>query len=274
LPGVAGVNGCARLRQRLRRAVFAVLNFLKEAKTGCTNGGRPGPGTRTNKNTESLSVKKTKFKQTARISSAPPEEEPRERRLKRIFWILGVALGLIVLFAWVLGRSVPKPDSPETYSQGENSPDAVIEKFHLVSTVQGKKRWEMDASSARLYQNQKQAYADEIYAQYYKNEKRVSTLTADKAIINTDTNATEAQGHVELIVENGSKLETEQLNWNPETDEIKTDGRVHIYKGLDEITATGMTADTQLNNVRFMKDVHTKVRDTHEIVDFEKDKKL
>ena len=199
-----------------------------------------------------------------------PEEEPRSVRLRRYFWLLGAAIVVIGILALALLKSNPTPTSPETVSQGENSPDAVIEKFHLVSTVQGKKRWEFYADTARLYQNQKEAYSDNIYAQYYKKEKLTSTLTADHAVVNTETNATEAQGHVELIVENGSKLETEKLSWDPATDEVKTDGFVHVYKGMDEITAYGMSADTQLNNIRFTKDVRTKVRDSKELQDFSK----
>jgi len=203
-----------------------------------------------------------------------PEEESNGPRRKRMVWLLGGALGLICLLYWGLNQSRPKPTSPEVFSQGENSPDAVIEKFHLVSTVQGQKRWSMDADIARFYQNQKIAYADVIYAQYFKKDKLISTLTGDKATINTETNATQAEGHVELIVENGSKLETDKLNWEPDTDLIKTDSRVHVYKGTDDITAVGLVADTQLNNIRFMKDVHTQVRDTHEIETFENSKKF
>jgi LPS export ABC transporter protein LptC len=201
-----------------------------------------------------------------------PEEEPPTVRRKRYFWLLGIAVFLTGLLAVGLFKSKPKPTSPETISQGENSPDAVIEKFHLVSTVQGKKRWEFYSDVARLYQNQKQAYSDNIYAQYYKKDKLTSTLTADHAIVNTETNATEAEGHVELIVQNGSKLETEKLTWDPDTDLIKTEGWVHVFKGMDEINAVGMVADTQLNNIRFTKDVHTKVRDAKEIQNFSKPK--
>jgi LPS export ABC transporter protein LptC len=181
---------------------------------------------------------------------------------------------LIGLLTWLLARSSPKPSSPETFSQGENSPDAVVEKLHLVSTIQGRKRWVMDAESARMYQNQKQAYADQIFTQYFKKDKLVSTLTADKAIINTENNATVAEGHVELVTENGSKLVTDKLNWDPATDEIRTDNKVHVYKGTDDITAIGMVADTQLNNIRFMRDVHTQVRNTGEVEDYDKPKKF
>jgi len=193
---------------------------------------------------------------------------------KRSFWFLGIVLALTGLLVWLLLRSAPRPSSPEIFAQGENSPDAVVEKLHLVSTIRGQKRWIMDADSARMYQSQKQAYADQIFTQYFKKDKLVSTLTADKSIINTETNATVAEGHVELVTENGSKLLTDKLNWDPNTDEIRTDGKVHVYKGTDDITAIGMVADTQLNNIRFMRDVHTQVRNTNEVEDYDQPKKF
>ncbi len=199
------------------------------------------------------------------------DKTPR-RIPKRMLWLLAATVVVIVLLFTVRFKSQPAANSPETVSQDENSPDAVIEKYHLVSTVQGVKRWELYSDVARWYQSQRQAYADVVYAQYYKRDKLVSTLTADKAIINTETNATQAQGHVELITQNGSKLQTEKLDWNPDTDQIKTDGKVHVYKGGNDITAVGMSADTELNNIHFNKDVHTEVRDVNEIREFEKPK--
>ena len=226
----------------------------------------PAPGR------EKMTVKRKKKQDLPILEPIPtdPAETPRPRVLR----LMLIAILVIVLVYWMTLRSKPAPNSPETVSQGGDSPDAVIEKLHLVSTIRGEKRWEMNADSARLYQSQKQAYADTIFGQFYKKDKLVSTLTADKAIINTETNATQAQGHVELVTENGSKLETEKLNWDPVSDEIKTDARVHIFKGTDDITAIGLVADTQLNNIRFVKDVHTQVRDTSEIQDFSKNKKF
>jgi LPS export ABC transporter protein LptC len=202
------------------------------------------------------------------------DDKPLKALRGKYLWLFLVLTLVSGFLYWGNSESKPKTTSPEIFSQGESSPDAVIEKFHLVSTVQGQKRWTMDADSARFYQSQKEAYADVIYAQYFKRDKLISTLTSEKAIINTETNATQAVGHVELVVENGSKLETDKLNWDPATDLIRTDSRVHIYKGMDDITAIGLVADTQLDNIRFMRDVHTQVRDTREIENFDKSRKF
>jgi LPS export ABC transporter protein LptC len=197
---------------------------------------------------------------------------PTRKDSGRVVVLLGIlALSTLALF-FLREKSKPVPNSPETVAQDEDSPDAIIEKFHLVSTFKGVKRWELYSDMARLYQTQRLAYSDNIYAEYYKEDKVVSTLTSDKAIINTDTNATEAEGHVVLVVENGSRLDTDKLNWNPDTDEIKTDEKVHVLKGSDEITAIGMVADTELNNIHFNRDVHSKVRDVNDITDYKQTK--
>jgi LPS export ABC transporter protein LptC len=204
-------------------------------------------------------------------SSALLQPPPRQDH-GRVFILFGIlAVALAGLFFLREKTQLP-PDSPEAVAQEEDSPDATIEKFHLVSSFKGVKRWELYSDMARLYQTQKLAYSDNIYAQYYKDNKLVSTLTADKAIINTDTNATEADGHVVLITENKSQLDTDKLNWNPDTDEIKTDEKVHVLKGSNEITAVGMVADTELNNIQFSRDVHSKVRDVNDIEDYQKPK--
>ncbi len=190
---------------------------------------------------------------------------PKSRRALFVLVVLSVLAGGAY---FLLNRGKSQAPTVDAFTQSNNSPDAVIEKFHLISTVKGEKHWELYSDQAKLYQNQKNALAANIDAQYFKKGKIVSTLTADQAIINTETNATQAQGHVELVVENGSKLLTDKLDWDPDTDQIKTGEPVRIYKGGDEITAIGLTADTELNNVHFMKDVHTQVRDTHEIETF------
>ena len=212
------------------------------------------------------------------ISVVIPEDESlivvhsSRGNLGRFFFLLAILAGVGLALFFLRNKTQLAPNSPETVAEDENSPDATIEKFHLVSSFKGVKRWELYSDVARLYQTQKLAYADKVYAQYYKQQKLVSTLTSDTAIINTETNATEANGHVELIVENGSKLDTDKLSWNPDTDEIKTEERVHVLKGSDEISAIGMVADTELNNIRFSKDVHSKVRDVNDITDFQKPK--
>jgi len=204
-----------------------------------------------------------------------PLDKPRGGLFaRRRPWVLaGIALLLLAFAWWNMRSSVPDSDWGGL-PRGEDAPDATLEGFHLVSSTRGVKQWELYAQSARLYQQSREAYASQIYVEYFRNNRVISTLTADRGVINMQTNDTYAEGHVELIAENGAKLETSKLHWDSRTETIRTDSRVHIYKGLDDITAQGMTADAHLDNIRFVKDVHTRVRDASEIEKFDLKKRF
>lgn len=189
-------------------------------------------------------------------------------------WVLaGVAILLLGIAWWSLKTPVPVDDWGGV-PRGEDAPDASLEGFHLVSSTGGVKQWELYAQSARLYQKTREAYAEQIYVEYFRNNRVISTLTADRGVINMQTNDTRAEGHVELIAENGAKLETAQLHWDAKTETIRTESRVRIYKGLDDITAQGMVADARLDSIRFIKDVRTRVRDASEVEKFDVKKRF
>jgi lipopolysaccharide export system protein LptC len=176
-------------------------------------------------------------------------------------WVLA-ALALVLLWAaWLNTKPAPPEPGWVGLPQGEDAPDALLQGFRLISSTRGVKQWELYAQSAQLYQKKGQAFAEQINVEYYRNNRVISTLTADKGIINTLTNDTFVDGHVEL-------------KWDSKSEMITSDARVHIYKGLDDITAVGMVADARLDNVKFVRDVHTRVRDTREIERFDKRKRF
>jgi LPS export ABC transporter protein LptC len=217
-------------------------------------------------------VKRSTKKKLPKAVFDSPDQALVQVRFRKNAWILGAAVLVISILFLLVRHSTEKRQAFEDENPSAASPDATIEKFHLISTALAEKHWELYATSAKLYQNLKQADTDDIFAEYYKHNRMVSNLTADEAVINTETNATLVSGHVELITENGSKLETEKLAWDPDTDMIHTDEKVHVFKGSDDITAVGLVADTELNNVQFTKDVHTQVRDTNEVENFNRPK--
>jgi len=189
-------------------------------------------------------------------------------------WVLAIVALILLGVAWLNMKPAASNEEWGTIPYGEDAPDAYLEGFHLVSSVRGSKQWELYAQSAKMYQKNKEAYAEQIYVEYFRNGRIVSTLTADRGVINTQSNDTFAEGHVELITENGAKLETSKLQWDSKNQSIHTGERVHIYKGLDDITALGMSADARLDTIRFMKDVRTRVRDTKEIENFSHKKRF
>jgi LPS export ABC transporter protein LptC len=218
-----------------------------------------------------------KFQNKERASdnpSIPAGLIPRQSKKKNFLSNLGIVsiILIVIVVFFSIEKKNPKQVKWEKIPEGVEAPDAIITGFHLISSYEGHKEWDLIASTAKLFQHQKKAYANHIFAKYYKNGKVVSVLRADKGIINTTTNNTAVEGHVSLITENGTRLTTNYLQWVNSKQLIETNQFVHIIKGQNNITAIGMVSDANLDNIHFDKDVQTEIRNVKEIKNFDKSK--
>lgn len=199
----------------------------------------------------------------------PEAPEAASRRRRNLLLLAVLAAAALALFLG-LERTAPPPPSDYAAPRGENAPDALLEGVHLVTSADAERQWELHAKSARLYQQRDLAVAEGISVEYYRDGKVVSTLTAERGRVRLSKNDVTVEGNVELVAENGARLETEELSWSEEREEIRTDKPVRVQKGLDDVTAVGMVADPELRHVRFIRDVKTRVRDVKQVEDLEK----
>ncbi len=147
----------------------------------------------------------------------------------------------------------------------EKRPNAIIDGLKLVSTVRGEKGWEFLAERAELFHERKLIKAQIIKVYYYKDEKIVSTLTALRCRLNTDTNDTYASGKVKLVTEQGEMLYTEELRWLAKTEKIYSDKSVTVIRGNNVIYADGMSSDTNLEKVKFKGEVRMEIKDVEKV---------
>lgn len=80
-----------------------------------------------------------------------------------------------------------------------------------------------------------------------------SRLTAKYARINQQTGIAEARDSVVVINNEGAKLETEQLFWYREQDQIKTDKFVKITTRDEILFGEGMIANSGFNTYKIFK---------------------
>lgn len=145
---------------------------------------------------------------------------------------------------------------------GEERPNAELSGLTLRSTLMGRIQWIFSAEEAFLYENRRSVDADQIRIEYFKNEKKISDLTADKAVVDTETHHIVSTGNVILVaMETGEQLHCEILNWDAGREMIYTEAPVTVYKGKNVIRAVGLEADPELGEIVFMKDVHMDIRD-------------
>ncbi len=76
--------------------------------------------------------------------------------------------------------------------------------------------------------------------------KQVSELTARQAEIDEESGDMVAMGEVALVAANGTRLETDTLRWNRETDRIKGNGRMTLRRPDGEETGVGFEASSDL----------------------------
>lgn len=85
--------------------------------------------------------------------------------------------------------------------------------------------------------------------------KLVSSLISDSGLIRESTEDLHAYGHVVVITEDSSKLETDSLYFDPATNLIHTDEFVKITRGADTLTGWGLEADRQLRGLKILRGV-------------------
>lgn len=72
-------------------------------------------------------------------------------------------------------------------------------------------------------------------------------VIADSAIIRENTGKIDLFGHVVLVNSRQTRLKTDYLRWDSETDRMETEEYVDIKRGDDWVTGWGLEADGNLN---------------------------
>jgi len=96
---------------------------------------------------------------------------------------------------------------------------------------------------------------------YDKKGNHTSVLVADSGLIRERKQKLEALGNVVVTTDEGVKLETESLRWDPEGAKIVTDDFVTITKDKDVITGYGLEADQELKHFKIKKNVKGQIKE-------------
>ena len=162
-------------------------------------------------------------------------------------WACAVSYGVCLSFALVAGCTPSsEPSSSHTVSQ---APDQEAWGWNTVVTRNGRKRAEVAAGHFRKYDRTLTALLDSgVAVTFYDGYgmKQVSELTARQAEIDEESGDMVAMGEVALVAANGTRLETDTLRWNRETDRIKGNGRITLRRPDGEETGVGFEASSDL----------------------------
>ena len=166
----------------------------------------------------------------------------------------------LLLFFSACGKEESKSPAPQV-----NAPDQVMENSTITFSDKGINSAVIWAKYIEVYEKLDLKKAKQVRIDFYdKDGVHTSVLVADSGRIQERKHKFEALGHVVVTTDEGIKLSTQSLRWDPDINKIVTDDFDTITKSQNVITGYGLEADQQLKHIIIKKQVKGKITDISE----------
>jgi LPS export ABC transporter protein LptC len=173
---------------------------------------------------------------------------PSGRKLK-IFLLAVILIGVgIITAVYLINRTGSGGnDRPTVSLSGQAS--MAIGKIYQTATRDGIQEWNLEAQSAEFFKEKKEAHLKQLSVTFFMKDQRKVYLTADRGILNTDTNDIAVAGHV-IVKDDALRLETEKLNYDHQRRIIAAPVPVKITGDGLNLAAQSMVLDLNTSRAR------------------------
>lgn len=173
-----------------------------------------------------------------------------------------IVLLLVALGTWYLASSLRSTETTEAVSNG------AIEGFYLKSArilgtdLDGQLLYEIEADFVEQKESNEIAMQN-VQISYTTDSQVPWTISADEATISEDQSLVRLSGHVIAVSDAGfegrvTEIRAPHLDIEPTIYRARTDSRVQIRIGSRSLTATGMLALLQENQLQLRSNVSGK----------------
>jgi LPS export ABC transporter protein LptC len=148
--------------------------------------------------------------------------------------------------------------NPQTRSSDLDSllPDSDMEGARIFMYDRSIVTAEINAKRVRKFESLDSTMAYDLKIDLFDDQgKVISQVVGDSGLIRESTEDLHMYGHVVVKTDNDSRLETDSLYFDPQTDSIYTDEFVRISRPGDTLTGWGLQADRALNGLRILRQV-------------------
>lgn len=178
--------------------------------------------------------------------------------------ILTIMLAAGVVLAGCSSKEKVSSDSDSTDRSGL-VPDSELRGATIYLYEKEKVTTEVHAERLLKFEIKDSTMAYMLDIDFFDSTGQITTeLIADSGVIRETTNQLHLYGNVVVVTADRSRLETEYLYWDTNTDKIQTDAFVRITKKDDVITGWGMEADPGLTRIKILNRVSGTVHDDDE----------
>lgn len=173
-------------------------------------------------------------------------ENYNPKKLKLILLsVILIALGATIVVFVSHRRVLDKEEN--IVSSVQSKANISIGKAHQTATRNGIKEWSLDAASVNYIVKRNQAIFLDVSVIFYLKDKTEVYLTANKGILNTNSNNMELFGNV--VVKNAKyRLKTENLHYKHDKRVISSKVPVIITGAAFDFAADSMSINLNTNN--------------------------
>mgnify|MGYP003921001347 FL=1 len=134
-------------------------------------------------------------------------------------------------------------------------PRITLENFTLIETSEGKKKWNLSAVSAYVYEEV--INVDSVKIKFYnEQENEYAWLKGNEGQLNIKNHNIIVRDSVVLITEDSTELYTDSLFWQNDLQIIITDARVKIIKkDSTVIEGNGLKTTPDLQKIEIIGDI-------------------
>lgn len=157
---------------------------------------------------------------------------------------------LLGVVALVLTACQDPGATPPVAGAVRDTADQTMFGVRLMLADRGIQRAQMEADTAFTYEDNTRTELRNVRTIFFtETGVKNGTLTSREGTYNVRSGNMEARGNVVVISEDGRRLETPQLRYDPARNEISSDSAFVLTEPTQRIAGVGFTADPNLNNV-------------------------
>src|SRR5687767_8639827 len=148
----------------------------------------------------------------------------------------------------------PGATPPLSQNAASDTADQTMFGVRLMLADRGIQRAQMEADTAFTYEDNTRFELRTVKTLFFtETGLKNGTLTSRQGTHNVRTGNMEARGNVVVVSEDGRRLVTEHLRYDPGKNEISSDSAFVLTEPAQRISGIGLTADPNLNNVNIHK---------------------
>jgi LPS export ABC transporter protein LptC len=169
--------------------------------------------------------------------------------------------GVVLVKLWVNlqeRKALEARDEMPKSSAGNASQE--LQKVHFVEDKHGRKTWELEAKTVRLYQDENISVLEDVKVTFYAKEGRIFYLTGKQGKVFQDSKDVELMGDVVLTSNDGYRLKTQSVSYHHSEKIVSTSDPVEIEGEQIRLTGKGMLVNIDSRTLKVLSQVKTQLR--------------